>query len=196
MAGLVKLLALRVLHVSVYNEIRLIIHLYNRIYLYRNQVRPFITSTSQASNLLQRMYVCLFFKTTKNMQKPPFSKSLSSLTTIILTLCQIDYSQCLPGTASVSSISSITQTITTVITATIPPSGTSTSPPTTVGSGSGPGTTLLSNYYWIRAVEAPNFQYVFCYFANEKKKIPRIVWIEISCHHVNHFNYLPLLQMR
>jgi len=72
------------------------------------------------------------------------------------------YSQCLPG-SSASSTSSRTSTTTAIITPTLPPTTTTTSPPSTVLSGgggiapTGVGTTLLSNYYWIRAVESPNF---------------------------------------
>jgi len=71
------------------------------------------------------------------------------------------YSQCLPGVATTSTtiITSITKTTTTIITTTLPPTGTTTKPPSTTitGGGTGPGTTLLPNYYWIRAVESPNF---------------------------------------
>jgi len=55
------------------------------------------------------------------------------------------YSQCIPGTA----------TTTTAVTGT--GTSTSTGAASTGTPGSGPGTTLQSGYYWIRAVEAPNF---------------------------------------
>ncbi|KAK6435017.1 hypothetical protein LTR95_008800 [Oleoguttula sp. CCFEE 5521] len=94
------------------------------------------------------------------------------------------YSQCLPGSASTSSTSSACTTTITIssrastTTATTPPPSsttTTTTPPpasttptktttaaTTTTSkassgGSGPGTALQSGYYWVRAVEDPNF---------------------------------------
>jgi hypothetical protein len=64
------------------------------------------------------------------------------------------YSQCIPGTAA-------TTTLTTITSAPTTGTGTATSTgaaSTTIsGGGSGPGTTLQSGYYWIRAVESPNF---------------------------------------
>ncbi|KAH6717122.1 hypothetical protein BKA61DRAFT_631117 [Leptodontidium sp. MPI-SDFR-AT-0119] len=70
------------------------------------------------------------------------------------------YSQCIPGTAASSSSAPPTavastikpSTLTTLSTSTITSSG---SVPT--GSGTGPGTTLQTGYYWIRAVADPNF---------------------------------------
>jgi hypothetical protein len=57
-----------------------------------------------------------------------------------------DYSQCLPGTASTPVVQPATST------------GSGGSTPISTGpAGSGPGTTLTSGYYWIRAVAAPNF---------------------------------------
>ncbi|KAF2205207.1 hypothetical protein GQ43DRAFT_362846 [Delitschia confertaspora ATCC 74209] len=65
----------------------------------------------------------------------------------------IDYSQCQPGAAPAPA-----PTPTTLKTSAVP-APTSTSTPSTPGSpaGTGPGTELQSGYYWIRAVEAPNF---------------------------------------
>ncbi|KAJ8070809.1 hypothetical protein OCU04_001171 [Sclerotinia nivalis] len=64
------------------------------------------------------------------------------------------YSQCLPGAASFST------GVTTPGTTT---SGTRTTTvsATTTGAASYPGVTLQSGYYWIRAVESPNFQSVY-----------------------------------
>ncbi|RPA83465.1 hypothetical protein BJ508DRAFT_66261 [Ascobolus immersus RN42] len=58
------------------------------------------------------------------------------------------YSQCLPGGGSSSSTTSTTS---------IPSTTPTTSITTPIPTGTGPGTTLLSGWYWIRAVAAPNF---------------------------------------
>ena len=76
----------------------------------------------------------------------------------LLILPTADYSQCIPGTVTSASVS------TTLATSTRGTSTTTQSPSTTVSGGPGatgtrPGTTLQSGYYWIRAVEAPNFHY-------------------------------------
>ncbi|KAI1262783.1 hypothetical protein F5Y18DRAFT_418657 [Xylariaceae sp. FL1019] len=65
------------------------------------------------------------------------------------------YSQCIPGTATTTAATSITTATATSTTGT----GTtteSTGATTATGSGTYP-TTLQSGYYWIRAVESPNF---------------------------------------
>ncbi|KAI0390833.1 carbohydrate-binding module family 1 protein [Xylariaceae sp. FL0594] len=83
------------------------------------------------------------------------------------------YSQCTPGnagttassstrTTTASSSSTATKTSTTLSTksTTKSTSTTTTATTTSPGSGSGTGsypTTLISGYYWVRAVEAPNF---------------------------------------
>ncbi|RFU30568.1 Acting on ester bonds protein, partial [Scytalidium lignicola] len=76
------------------------------------------------------------------------------------------YSQCLQGTGTtitttttIKSTTSSTSTQTT-LRSTSTPTGTPTTssgPSTTISGGSGPGATLQSGYYWIRAVESPNF---------------------------------------
>ncbi|TEY61612.1 hypothetical protein BOTCAL_0166g00170 [Botryotinia calthae] len=63
-----------------------------------------------------------------------------------------NYSQCLPGTAS-----SPTAIGTTPATVTAGTPTTTFSTTTTTGVASYPGATLQSGYYWIRAVESPNF---------------------------------------
>ncbi|KAI0975176.1 carbohydrate-binding module family 1 protein [Xylaria arbuscula] len=63
------------------------------------------------------------------------------------------YSQCIPGTATSTIASSTTTSGTTTGASTAPSTVTTT---TAVGSGTYP-TTLQSGYYWIRAVESPNF---------------------------------------
>lgn len=80
-----------------------------------------------------------------------------------------DYSQCLPGTASTTAVkstmtTSLVKTTTTSAKPTITTSSTktlvsvSTTTTAAVGPSTGyPGTTLQTGYYWIRAVEAPNF---------------------------------------
>ncbi|KAF7942909.1 uncharacterized protein EAE97_006363 [Botrytis byssoidea] len=69
------------------------------------------------------------------------------------------YSQCLPGTASSTSTIATTPATTTSGTPTTTRSTTTTlSTTTTTGVASYPGATLQSGYYWIRAVETPNFQ--------------------------------------
>ncbi|TVY83678.1 Endo-1,4-beta-xylanase C [Lachnellula suecica] len=67
------------------------------------------------------------------------------------------YSQCIPGSNPVP-ISGGSAPSTTLMTSTIS-SGSGGTPTTSGGSSAtgGPGTTLQSGYYWIRAVEAPNF---------------------------------------
>ncbi|KAF5876273.1 putative carbohydrate-binding module family 1 protein [Botrytis fragariae] len=68
------------------------------------------------------------------------------------------YSQCLPGTASSSTTIATTPATTTTGTPTTTHSTTTTlSTTTTTGVASYPGATLQSGYYWIRAVETPNF---------------------------------------
>lgn len=73
------------------------------------------------------------------------------------------YSQCLPGTASTiaSTSSSVPTTTSKASTLTSTTSSKSSVTTTTTGgggsAGSGPGPTLQAGYYWIRAVEAPNF---------------------------------------
>ncbi|KAM0147395.1 hypothetical protein ACHAPG_010608 [Botrytis cinerea] len=62
------------------------------------------------------------------------------------------YSQCLPGTASAP-----TTIVTTPATTTAGTPTTTFSTTTTTGVASYPGATLQSGYYWIRAVESPNF---------------------------------------
>ncbi|KAF2036320.1 hypothetical protein EK21DRAFT_52660 [Setomelanomma holmii] len=71
------------------------------------------------------------------------------------------YSQCQPGATPAPAPAS-SQKPTTLITSTA--KSTTTATPSTTGTpsgstpaGTGPGTTLQSGYYWIRAVEAPNF---------------------------------------
>ncbi|KAI1424922.1 carbohydrate-binding module family 1 protein [Xylaria sp. FL1777] len=64
------------------------------------------------------------------------------------------YSQCVPGTATTSSASSTTKAASTTGGSTTLSTVTTTT--TAVGSGTYP-TTLQSGYYWIRAVESPNF---------------------------------------
>jgi hypothetical protein len=75
--------------------------------------------------------------------------SQSSLSPLLSTFFQTNntspyYSQCLPGTAPSSPTPPTTGTATPTVSG-----GT--------GSTSFPGTTLQSGYYWIRAVESPNF---------------------------------------
>ncbi|KAL9048488.1 MAG: hypothetical protein Q9162_007703 [Coniocarpon cinnabarinum] len=70
------------------------------------------------------------------------------------------YSQCQPGVASSTLATSTVPATTTRLPATTAPS--TTRSPTSSGgapapSGAGAGTTLQSGYYWIRAVEDPNF---------------------------------------
>ncbi|KAI5841985.1 hypothetical protein DFP73DRAFT_118548 [Morchella snyderi] len=72
------------------------------------------------------------------------------------------YSQCLPGEAS--GTSSVAASSSTTTTATSTTTGTPTTITTSAGTsaissatGTGPGATLLPNYYWIRAVVDPNF---------------------------------------
>ncbi|ESZ98721.1 carbohydrate-Binding Module family 1 protein [Sclerotinia borealis F-4128] len=60
------------------------------------------------------------------------------------------YSQCLPGTASSSTGATTPGTI-------APGTPTTTVSATTTGVASYPGSTLQSGYYWVRAVESPNF---------------------------------------
>jgi len=62
------------------------------------------------------------------------------------------YSQCIPGTAASTTLTTITS-----VTGTPTTTSTGTASTTISGGGSGPGTTLQSGYYWIRAVESPNF---------------------------------------
>ncbi|KAI5799913.1 hypothetical protein EDC01DRAFT_628430 [Geopyxis carbonaria] len=62
------------------------------------------------------------------------------------------YSQCLPGGGSSASTSASTTTSPTSSSTT-----TTTSAPIPSSTGTGPGSTLLAGYYWIRAVAAPNF---------------------------------------
>lgn len=67
----------------------------------------------------------------------------------------VDYSQCQPGAAVVTTTAVSTTVVTTTAAA---PSGTGSTPTTGTGTtGTGPGTTLQSGYYWICAVESPNF---------------------------------------
>ena len=61
------------------------------------------------------------------------------------------YSQCQPGAAG----SNPTTTVPTTLKSTASP--TRTTPSGSNPTGTGPGTTLQSGWYWIRAVEAPNF---------------------------------------
>ena len=71
------------------------------------------------------------------------------ITSADANLTSLDYSQCVPGSPAAVEPAAAS-------TALAVPSSAS----TTVTSGStasGPGTTLQSNYLWIRAVEAPNF---------------------------------------
>ncbi|CZR62129.1 related to cellulase precursor [Phialocephala subalpina] len=66
-------------------------------------------------------------------------------------VCTVDgdyYSQCIPGVAASSTTSPTPTTVVGSASTTL--SGGS-------SSASGPGTTLQSGYYWIRAVESPNF---------------------------------------
>ncbi|KAF2629556.1 carbohydrate-binding module family 1 protein [Macroventuria anomochaeta] len=65
------------------------------------------------------------------------------------------YSQCQPGAAVTTLITSAepTATATKTSAAAVPSAPAATGTP----AGSGPGTTLQSGYYWIRAVAAPNF---------------------------------------
>ncbi|APA06164.1 hypothetical protein sscle_01g009340 [Sclerotinia sclerotiorum 1980 UF-70] len=65
------------------------------------------------------------------------------------------YSQCLPGTASSSTGIATSGTATSGTASSGTP--TTTVPATTTGAASYPGVTLQSGYYWIRAVESPNF---------------------------------------
>jgi hypothetical protein len=73
------------------------------------------------------------------------------------------YYQCQPGAASSSSTTLSTVTSSSAPTTSTPGSTktTTSTPSTTIPgstpSGTGPGSTLQSNYYWIRAVESPNF---------------------------------------
>lgn len=73
------------------------------------------------------------------------------------------YSQCLPGAATTTaptttaSTTSASSTTTTSKITTTPGSTTTSSGTTPTASGTAPGSTLLSNWLWIRAVEAPNF---------------------------------------
>ncbi|KAL1652739.1 hypothetical protein SLS61_004721 [Didymella pomorum] len=65
------------------------------------------------------------------------------------------YSQCQPGAAVTTLVTSTKATTT----ATRTSAAATPSAPAATGTpaGSGPGTTLQSGYYWIRAVAAPNF---------------------------------------
>ncbi|PVH82782.1 carbohydrate-binding module family 1 protein [Cadophora sp. DSE1049] len=69
------------------------------------------------------------------------------------------YSQCIPGTAAPSSSTAPTTIATTSKTSMPTTLATTTSSGGAVptGSDTGPGTTLQTGYYWIRAVAAPNF---------------------------------------
>ena len=68
---------------------------------------------------------------------------------------RVDYSQCQPGAAVVTTTAASATLVTTTAAA---PTGTGSTPTTGRGTtGTGPGTTLQSGYYWIRAVESPNF---------------------------------------
>ncbi|PQE31687.1 carbohydrate-Binding Module family 1 protein [Rutstroemia sp. NJR-2017a WRK4] len=72
------------------------------------------------------------------------------------------YSQCIPGTATITTPSTTPHTTTKPSTSpTGTPTGTPTTlttvPVTTTAAAGYPGTTLQSGYYWIRAVESPNF---------------------------------------
>ena len=68
---------------------------------------------------------------------------------------RVDYSQCQPEAAVVTTTTAPTTLVTTTAAA---PTGTGSTPTTGTGTtGTGPGTTLQSGYYWIRAVEPPNF---------------------------------------
>ncbi|TGO23920.1 hypothetical protein BPAE_0117g00150 [Botrytis paeoniae] len=76
----------------------------------------------------------------------------------VMCVLILNYSQCLPGTASSSSTIATTPATTTSGTPTTTHSTTTTlSTTTTTGVASYPGATLQSGYYWIRAVETPNF---------------------------------------
>ncbi|KAI0430126.1 carbohydrate-binding module family 1 protein [Xylaria sp. FL1042] len=73
----------------------------------------------------------------------------------VCTVLNDYYSQCIPGTATTSSV---TSTATRASTTTGASTTLSTVTTTTTGAGSGTyPTTLQSGYYWIRAVESPNF---------------------------------------
>jgi hypothetical protein len=73
----------------------------------------------------------------------------------IFILHLVGYSQCIPGSpASSSTTTKTTAAPTGTVTPTTTTKGSAT---TTLAGGSGPGATLQSGYYWIRAVEAPNF---------------------------------------
>ncbi|OCL12840.1 hypothetical protein AOQ84DRAFT_311508 [Glonium stellatum] len=66
-----------------------------------------------------------------------------------------DYSQCQPGAPVATTAAAPTTLVTTTAAAL---TGTGSTPTTGTGTtGTGPGTTLQSGYYWIRAVESPNF---------------------------------------
>ena len=74
------------------------------------------------------------------------------------------YSQCLPGSAPSSTLSTITTTSRAPVPPTSTTSRTTSVRPTTTNpslpsgtAGAGPGTALQSGYFWIRAVEDPNF---------------------------------------
>lgn len=71
------------------------------------------------------------------------------------------YSQCQPGSASPAPGTTLTTSTRPASPTTSPTKTTPSTPSTTLPgfspSSTGPGTTLQANYYWIRAVESPNF---------------------------------------
>ncbi|KAK0102053.1 hypothetical protein ONS96_006017 [Cadophora gregata f. sp. sojae] len=67
------------------------------------------------------------------------------------------YSQCIPGTAPPSSTPTAIATTSKTSSPTTLATTTTAGGSVPTGSGAGPGTTLQTGYYWIRAVAAPNF---------------------------------------